>query len=295
MPLACIAGIHLVVVLTRKKVHHPVYGYPEECQRVDGRPRITQQKYLGISDHRRTLLEGAEKGGGPIEVDVADLGVAHLLRLSREVDRVASIDRLVPKRDRGCSVGEHLRIAILDRCLSLGSMQGVRPWFDRPLRPRILGKKEGLSSQDYWVYMDRIDEAAIETIPFETTRRVQARFGLTTDIPDHDDRGNEVPERGNAKDCRTGLRLVGLALLAGRDHGIPLLHRTYPGNQSVYPLFAQESAGIRRWAEAMGKSPKDVTRIFDKGNPSKPNLDSPGAAEFHNIGTPPPLAGARTC
>ena len=72
---------------------------------------------------------------------------------------------------------------------------------------------------------------------------------FSTHIKAHDDRGNEVPERGNAKDLRTDLRFIGLALLASRDHGVPLLHRTYPGNQSDYPLFRQEVPRIRRWLE----------------------------------------------
>ncbi len=284
-----------MVSLTRKKVRRQAYWYLQECQRVDGRPRITWQKYLGTPDHLRALLENAEKGGGPIEVDVADFGAAPLLRLSREAGLVATIDRLVPKRDQGYSVGEHLLIAVLNRCLAPCSKQRIRPWFDRTLLPRLLGKKEGLSSQDYWNHMDHIDEATIEAIQFETARRVRSRFELATDflyydptnfstyIQDHEDRGNEIPERGMAKDHRGDLRLIGLALLASRDHGIPLLHRTCPGNESDCPLFAQEVPRIRRWVEALGQEPTDVSLIFDKGNLSKPNLDLLGAARFHYI------------
>ena len=284
-----------MVSLTKKRVRRQSYWYLQECQRVRGKPRITWQKYLGTPDHIRALLESAERGGGPIEVDVADFGAAPLLRLLRELDLIATIDRVAPKRDQGYSVGEHIQIAVLNRCLAPCSKQRIRPWFDRTLLPRALGKKEGLSSQDYWNHMDRLDDAAIETIQFETTRRARSRFGLTTDflyydptnfstyIQEHDDRGNEIPERGKAKDHRTDHRLIGLALLASRDHGIPQLHRTYPGNGSDCPLFAQEVPRIRRWVEALGQDPKDVTLVFDKGNLSGPNLDRLEAAEFHYI------------
>lgn len=284
-----------VVSLVLRPVRRQKYWYLVESGRVKGRPRIVWQKYLGTPQHIRELLERAQAGGGPLEVDVIDFGAAPLLRFAREVDLVGTIDRVAPKRDQGYSVGEHLLIAALNRCLAPCSKQRIRPWFDRTLLPRLLGRKEGLSSQDYWNHMDRLDDAALEAIQFETTRRAQSRFGLTTDflyydptnfstyIQDHADRGNEIPERGKAKDQRTDLRLIGLALLASRDHGIPLLHRTYPGNQSDYPLFAEEIPHIRRWVEAMGKTPKQTTLIFDKGNPSKPNLDRLELSGFHYV------------
>ena len=49
-----------------------------------------------------------------------------------------------------------------------------------------------------------------------------------------------IPQRKKVKDYRTDLRLINIALLCSRDHSIPLLHRTYPGNGSDYPLFREE-------------------------------------------------------
>lgn len=137
----------------------------------------------------------------------------------------------------------------------------------------------------------------MEAIQFAISRRAVERFGLSLDflyydptnfsthIQAHDDRGNEIPERGKAKDQRTDLRLIGLALLASRDHGIPLLHRTYPGNQHDSPLFQDEIPQIRRWVEALGKPPTEVTLIFDKGNNSEDGLDLVEGAGFHYVGS----------
>jgi transposase len=286
-----------VVSLTKKKVRRQSYWYLQECQRVRGRPRITWQKYLGTPNHIRDLLERAETGGGPLEVDVADFGPAPLFALARELGLVETIDRLIPKRDQGYSVGEHLLIAVINRCLAPCSKLQIRPWFDETVLPRLLGKKEGLSSQDYWNHLDRIDDSLIESIQFAISRRAVERFGLALDflyydptnfsthIQNHDDRGNEIPERGNAKDSRTDLRLIGVALLASRDHGVPLLHRTFPGNQSEYPLFREEVPRIRRWVEVLGKRPEDVTLVFDKGNNSAPGLDLVEQADFHYVGS----------
>ena len=287
----------IVVSLTKKKVRRQSYWYLQECQRVRGKPRITWQKYLGTPDHLRELLERTERGGGPLEVDIADFGVAAPLAIARELRLVETIDALVPKRDQGYSVGEHLLIATLNRCLAPCSKLQIRPWFDETILPRLLGKKEGLSSQDYWNHLDRLDDDLLEAIQFALSRRAVERFGLALDflyydptnfsthIQAHDDRGNLIPERGNAKDLRTDLRLIGLALLASRDHGVPLLHRTYPGNQSDYPLFREEVPRIRRWVEALGKRPQDITLVFGKGNNSKTGLELLETLGFHYVGS----------
>jgi transposase len=286
-----------VVSLVRRRVRRQRYWYLVESGRVKGRPRIIWQKYLGTPDRIRSLIERAEVGGGPIEVDVADFGSAPLLALARELGFVETIDQLVPKRDQGYSVGEHLLIAVINRCLAPCSKLQIRPWFDETILPRLLGKKEGLSSQDYWNHLDRLDDGSIEAIQFAISRRAVERFGLgpdflyydptncSTRIQAHDDRGNEIPERGPAKDHRTDLRLIGLALLASRDHGVPLLHRTFPGNQSEYPLFREEVPRIRRWMVALGKDPREVTLVFDKGNHSAPGLDLVEGSGFHYVGS----------
>lgn len=286
-----------MVSLVRRQVRRQRYWYLVESGRVKGRPRIVWQKYLGTPDHLRELLERAESGGGPIEVDVTDFGPAAPLAIARELQLVETIDALVPKRDQGYSVGEHFLIAALNRCLAPCSKLQIRTWFDETILPRLLGKKDGLTSQDYWNHFDRLDERLIEAIQFAISRRAVERFGLALDflyydptnfsthIQNHDDRGNEIPERGNAKDHRTDLRLIGVALLASRDHGVPLLHRTFPGNQSEYPLFREEVPRIRRWVEALGKRPEDLTLVFDKGNNSAPGLDLVEEARFHYVGS----------
>jgi transposase len=286
-----------VVSLVRRQVRRQRYWYLVESGRVNGRPRIVWQKYLGTPQRIRELIEKAEAGGGPFEVDVADFGPAPLLAVARELGLVETIDRLVPKRDQGYSVGEHLLIAVLNRCLAPCSKLPIRPWFDETILPRLLGKKEGLSSQDYWNHLDRLDDELLDEIQFAISRQAVERFGIALDflyydptnfsthIQVHDDRGNEIPERGPAKDHRTDLRLIGVALLASRDHGVPLLHRTFPGNQSEYPLFREEVPRIQRWVEALGKHPDDLTLVFDKGNNSKSGLDLMEKAGFHYVGS----------
>ncbi|EQD67950.1 hypothetical protein B1B_05755, partial [mine drainage metagenome] len=92
-----------MVSLQRRQVRRQKYWYLVQSGRVKGKPRIVWQKYLGTPDRIKELLEQAQKGGGPLEVDVTNFGPAAALRLAQELGLVEIIDRLVPKRDQGYS------------------------------------------------------------------------------------------------------------------------------------------------------------------------------------------------
>ena len=167
-----------MVSLTKKKVRGQTYWYLLECRRVNGKPRITWQKYLGTADRVLELISRAEGTGGPLEVDVANFGPAPLLALARELRIVETIDSLVPKREQGYSVGEHMLIAAINRCIAPCSKLQIRRWFDDTVIPMVLGKKEGLSSQDYWNQFDRLDDQLLYGIQAAISRRAVERFGI---------------------------------------------------------------------------------------------------------------------
>jgi transposase len=292
-----------MVSLTKKKVRGQTYWYLLECRRVNGKPRITWQKYLGTADRVLELVNRAERTGGPMEVDVEGFGPAPLLALAREMRIAETVDSLVPKREQGYSVGEHILIAAINRCIAPCSKLQIRRWFDDTMLPTVLGKKEGLSSQDYWNNFERLDDELLDGIQNAISRRAIERFGISLDflyydptnfstyIESHDDRGNTIPQRGKAKDCRTDLRLIGLTLLCSRDHGVPLLHRTYPGNGSDYPLFREEIGRIHGWLATLGRTAADVTLVFDKGNNSIKALKMLEESKLHYVGSLRPSYG----
>ena len=62
-----------------------------------------------------------------------------------------------------------------------------------------------------------------------------------TNFATYIDSANErapIAQRGKAKQKRTDLRLVGLALVVTRDGGIPLLSHAYPGDRPDVTQFA---------------------------------------------------------
>lgn len=288
--------------ITKKVVKGNTYYYARECKRVDGRPKIVWQKYLGKIDDILVALQRHRNAGdvpAPLpEGQVTEVGaVAALYDLSERLDLVTLIDRHVPKRGRGPSVGTYLLVGTINRCVAPCSKAAISSWFDSTVLRRLVDiESHQLSSQRFWDNMDRVSEEAIRAIESDLTARAVSEFGLHVDrllfdatnfftFIDSFNDGCSLAQRGKNKEGRAALRIVGLALLVTADHHVPLLHETYPGNQSDAPTFAGLSERIASRCRSLTQGVEHVTLVFDKGNNSQDNLDAVEAAPFHFVGS----------
>src|SRR3990172_4749115 len=288
--------------ITKKMVRGHAYYYARECKRVGGKPKIVWQKYLGKLEDIVTALD--ERRAGRLipqaenESLVTEFGaVAALYDLSRRLDLGALIDRHVPKRGSGPSVGTYLLAATLNRCLAPRSKARVAEWFDQTVLRRLLDiESRQLTSQRFWDNMERVSEDAIAAIEAELARRVVEAFDVdlsrvlfdATNYFTFIDTFNErstLAQRGHSKEGRASLRLVGLALLVSADGHVPLLHHTYPGNQSDAPTFASLTDALIARLKHLSEEVEHVTVVFDKGNNSEANLDAVDRAPFHFVGS----------
>ncbi|MEK6629264.1 MAG: transposase, partial [Acidobacteriota bacterium] len=65
--------------LCKKVIRNHPYWYARECQRVEGKPRIVWQKYLGKAEAIVGALEAAGPAPKPREVVLAEFGAAAAL------------------------------------------------------------------------------------------------------------------------------------------------------------------------------------------------------------------------
>ena len=73
-----------MVSLIKKKKKGRVYYYLAESQRVNGKPRIVWQKYLGTPERLKAILQQGEEGITPQEIQCFEFGaVVALLRSQR--------------------------------------------------------------------------------------------------------------------------------------------------------------------------------------------------------------------
>lgn len=264
--------------IIKKKKKGRNYYYAVNCERVNGKPRIVWQKYLGTVD---AIVQRANDATPPIPKEAVVFeagGVAALLRVAQHLGIAEIIDEIVPKRDQGASVGQYMTLAALNRALDPCSKLAIGDWYEETILRRLWRfPKAVFSSQRFWDHMDMISEDAIEQLQTRIAQRVEKEYGLDRNVLLYDttnfftflatsnERGN-VAQRGRSKAKRHDLRQVGLALLVTREGQVPLFHRVYEGNMTdmaLFPDLAREM--LERQAHCLPPG-GEATLVFDKGN-----------------------------
>jgi len=271
------------------------YYYAVESARVEGKPRIIWQKYLGTLD---AIVKRADstQPQTPKEALLFEAGgSAALLRITQRLGLLDLINDVVPKREQGPSVGHYIVLAALNRALAPCSKLLIGEWYEQTILKRLWRfQKSAFSSQRFWDHMDRITSDSIARIEEQLVSRILQQFGVDSELLLYDttnfftfiatsnDRAN-LPQRGHSKAKRHDLRQIGLALLVTRDFQVPLLHQVYEGNIPDVKLFPQISAElIERYSQIAGKTP-DATLVFDKGNISEDAMENLAVADVHFV------------
>ena len=284
--------------LVKKIIRGRPYYYARVCKRVDGKPKIVSQTYLGRADKIIEKLRAAPAPAQPLKAVVREFGAsAALLTLARRLQLVEHIDRHLPKRGSGPSVGTYLLAAVLNRCLAPGSKASLARWFDSTALRRLLPLRSNqLTSQRFWDHMHRVPVPALPAIERDIVAAMTREFRLDlgqvlfdatnffTYINSFNQR-SQLAQRGHSKEGRRSLRIIGVALLVTADFRLPLLHRTYPGNRPDAPTFQSLAADLARRYREIAAGTETVTLVFDKGNNSRPNLDWVERSPFHFIGS----------
>ena len=273
----------MATIIHKMKKGRPYY-YAVESARVNGKPRIVWQKYLGTVDGIVERMERTRPERPREAVLFEAGGAAALLRIAQRLDLMGLIDAAVPKREQGPSVGHYIALAALNRALAPCSKLGIGDWYEQTVLRRLWRfEKAAFSSQRFWDHMSMVSPSVIEAIQTALVPRIRQEFGLDAEVLLYDTTNfftflsstNDrcpVAQRGHSKAKRHDLRQVGLALLVTRDFQVPLFHRVYEGNLpdvSLFPALAQELIARHRQIDAQGRA----TLVFDKGNVSEDAME----------------------
>lgn len=287
--------------LVKKIIRGKPYYYARECKRVNGKPRIVWQKYLGrAQDIIAAVTSPATPGAPPQpkEADVCDFGaVVALYDLANRLRVVEFIDRHASKKGRGPSVGTYLLLAAINRCVAPCSKASVADWFGNTALRRLMNvETRQLTSQRFWDNMDRVSSDALVSIEQDIVAHMVREFDIDlrrvlfdatnffTFIDTFNGRST-LAQRGKSKEGRAALRIVGLALLVSADFHVPLMHRTYPGNKPDAPTFSSLIEEIVNRYRLVTAGAEHVTIVFDKGNNSRDNLDAVDGSPYHFVGS----------
>jgi transposase len=292
---------HMATVIEKRRADGRVYYYLVESARVDGKPRIVSQQYLGSAAEIAEKLAGAPTSA-PVRSQHKRFGdLAAAWSVIERIGVVEIVDRVVPRRaDAAASVGTYLALACANRIVTPCSKLGFADWWATTAGPRwVKLNAAALDHRRFWSAMDRLSEADLATIETELATRIVAEYGLDlcglvldmTNFATYIDSGNDqapIAQRGKAKQKRVDLRLVGLGLVVTRDGSIPLLSHAYPGDRpdvTQFPLMIEQL--VTRFAHLAG-GVEDLTLVYDAGQNSATNHEQVEAAGIGFVGSLPP-------
>lgn len=284
--------------LTPKRIGGHTYYYARYCQRVNGKPKITRQVYLGKVEDLVAAVGQARQPVPPLESEVAAFGdVAALFDIARQLDLVPLLDSLLPaKRHQGLSCGQYLLLAAINRAVSPTSKVQFADWYRQTALTRWLPADPAwLSSQHFWNHMDLVTADHILQFERQMTRRLIERFQLDLRALVYDGTNfftfintrtpSRLPQRGHNKQKRNDLRQVNLGLLVSTDFHIPLLHRVYAGNVHDSVQFRSLTEELATHYRDLAQACQHITVIFDKGNNSEEAFDNLTETPFHFVGS----------
>ncbi len=286
--------------ITRRTIKGHTYYYAVQSQRINGKPRLTMQKYLGSADDIIAAVDVHRTPVEPRKVRVFSFGgVAAAWAMSRRLRLVEIIDQHLPKRAQGPSVGQYLALAAINRCTAPKSKRSFADWYASTSLARFCPvPSKVLASQRFWDHMQRLDADAIRRIEADLTEHLLAEFGLdlrclaydTTNFftfVDSFNHHNTLARRGKSKEHRADLRIIGVALLVSMDFHVPLFHHTYPGNTHDSKTFASVTEELVARYRLLEQHCQDITLVFDKGNNSADNITAVAASPYHFVGSLP--------
>jgi transposase len=267
-----------------KRRGNQTYYYLVESARVDGKPRIVSQQYLGSADEVMAKLAD-QQAGAPVRTQHKGFGdLAAVWSVLERLRVIDIVDAVVPRRaDALASVGTYIALAVANRIVAPCSKLAFADWWDRTAGPRWTKlSAEAVSPWYFWRAMDRISAQALREIEGEIFRRMVDEYdldlsGLVLDMTSFAtfiDSGNDrasIAQRGKAKQKRVDLRLVGLGLVVTRDGGIPLFSHAYPGDR---PDVTQFATMLKELTDRYGEFTDDLTGltlVYDAGQNSADN------------------------
>lgn len=285
--------------IIKKKKKNQFYYYLVESARVNGKPRIVNQKYLGRAEDIAKVIEGKSDLDNPKHSIVLEFGaVCALYDIAKQLGVVEIIDKYAPKREQGLSVGEYMLLAAINRVVNPVSKHQIGDWYTKTMLYKLLpAQKNLLSSQRFWDNMSLLSESAINNFEDEFTRLIVNKYNLSTDCLIYDTTNfftyvdtlssSKLPQRGHSKEKRSDLKIVGLAMMVTPDFNVPLFHEVYPGNDYDSVQFKAVISKLKdRFIKICGK-PRNVTLVFDKGNNSLENMKliKDGDLPFNVVGS----------
>ncbi len=293
--------------IIKKKSKYSTYYVIAESARVDGKPRIVKQWYLGTIEKIIAMAEGCSVKEEPRQIDcVSEGAIAVLFKIAEELGIRKIVDRYCSKRQQGMSVGDYILIAALNRAVAATSKSKIAEWVDSTaLHLYMPLQKEKLESQNFWDHFDKLGQEMMDRIGDDIAKKAIELENIPLDTIVYDTTNyynyldvltpSELSKITKSKAGRNSLRHIGLALAVDRDYGLPLFSRLYPANEHDAKVMKKLIDEIFEQINQSLSDKKGITLVFDKGNNSEELILKLDESRHHFVGSRSPYHHKDLC
>jgi transposase len=273
--------------LVKKKKGNRLYYYLVESARVDGRPRIVNQAYLGTAEKLAELIQ-ERTAPVPLAATLRDFGLPGALWLAVQHSGVWTVlESVWPTPRSGPGPAHYLLLAAIHRICAPGPKTEVADWYSKTILSSQWGfPAERFTSQAFWDAFEQIlpehsearspaedplDGAQLRLLGLWKEKQLVGRRLLAYDTTNFHtyvastNTRNQLAQRGHNKQGRHNLRQVGLSYVLDGASGLSLCHHVYPGNVADVEEFSVALTRITRLLDQNGIARDRVTFVFDKG------------------------------
>ena len=275
--------------LISKKKGNKLYYYVVESARVDGKPRIVQQTYLGTADRLADLLK-ERTAPVPVSATTRDFGLPGAIWLAARRSGVWDVLKSMwPPEGSSPSTAHYLLLALIHRVCQPGPKTEVADWYRSTILQSLWGfSPERFRSQDFWDAFDRIqteerggpdelEQAQLQLLAVWKEKQLVGRRLLAYDTTNFytwtasTNQRNSLAQRGHNKQGRHNLRQVGLSYVLDGENGISLCHHVYAGNVADAEELPKALERIVKMLDHNQIERSSVTLVFDKGTAALDN------------------------
>jgi transposase len=281
----------IMAALISKKKGNKLYYYVVESARVEGKPRIVQQTYLGTADRLAELLK-ERTAPVPVSATMREFGLPGALWLAAQHSGVWDVLRAMwPEPRSGPSIAHYLLLAVIHRVCQPGPKTEAGDWYRSTILQALWSfSPERFRSQDFWDAFDQIqvegderggvdelEEAQLRLLAVWKEKELVSRRLLAYDTTNFytwtasTNQRNRLAQRGHNKQGRHNLRQVGLSYVLDGESGISLCHHVYAGNVADVEELPQALGRIVRMLDRNHIERSTVTLVFDKGTAALDN------------------------
>jgi transposase len=273
--------------LVAKKKGNKLYYYVVESARIEGKPRIVHQAYLGTAEKLAEMVRD-RTAPIPLAASMREFGLpAALWAAAQQTGVWDLLHSLWPTPRSGPSPAHYLLLAAIHRICQPGPKTEVAEWYRNSiLSPLWDFSPQRFTSQAFWDAFEQILPEAEQDLPVEQDPLEHAQVRLlalwkekqlvsqrllaydTTNFYTYiasSNTRNHLAQRGHNKQGRHNLRQVGLSYVLDGENGLSLCHHVYPGNVADVDEFSTALARVLRMLDENQIARETVTLVLDKG------------------------------